>query len=603
MQFSYSWGYAQREFTDVTIAITVTNDITNKIGGNGEVIDTYKITVGSDTLEITEKHTARTYTYTITGTQTVRLEGIDRGFWGGFYGPIMNVVVTGTPAPEPTNTPTPEPTSESASPEPTSSPDLSSTSSETSSPSTELSESPEVPSESPSPTEDPSVSPEASESETLSPTPESTSSPEPQPELPSVSEEVTESPSTEPTSSPEPSTPLPPVWDYVINEGNTLEFQAPEGMVVSGVVARYVAHDSDCGVEVSTIVATAVIGQTSGVLSSDNGTFGDPCPGWYKKLVVDFEYAQAIVTPIPVEPTPPPVLSPEEQAQQAQAETDRALQDANDWARQFEPTQSSVVTVSPEPTPIQTPEPTPDPEPTPAPEPVVPQPVEPSPETTPEPVTESVPVEPEPTPSPEPEPSPTTTPTPTPVDTPESEPTETPQPSPTPEPVPEEPEPAPTVDPTPEPRPEPKPEPAPETPEDLTSDTPIEDVVAVIENINPTTLTEEQVGVLVSIALETFETAEQGSEEYEAALDLLLVAAQADDIVLDEELAAIPLIGNVAGAAVEVFNALGNAGADMSPQVREQSEKVVIAAVIVGQVAMTAVASATSAASVAARRP
>jgi hypothetical protein len=187
----------------------------------------------------------------------------------------------------------------------------------------------------------------------------------------------------------------------------------------------------------------------------------------------------------------------------------------------------------------------------------------------------------------------------------ESEPEETPQPSPTPETVPEEPEPAPTVDPTPEPSPEPKPEPEsePETPEDLTSDTPIEDVVAVLENVVPTSLTEEQVAVLVTIALETFETAEQGSPEYEAALDLLLVAAQADDIVLDEELAAIPLIGNVAGAAVEVLNALGNAGADMSPKVREQSEKVVIAAVIVGQVAMTATAAATSAAAAAARRP
>lgn len=109
--------------------------------------------------------------------------------------------------------------------------------------------------------------------------------------------------------------------------------------------------------------------------------------------------------------------------------------------------------------------------------------------------------------------------------------------------------------------------------------------------------------MLVTIALETFETAEQGSPEYEAALDLLLVAAQADDIVLNEELAAIPLIGNVAGAAVEVFNALGNAGADMSPQVREQSEKVVIAAVIVGQIALTATSAATSAAAAAARRP
>ena len=137
----------------------------------------------------------------------------------------------------------------------------------------------------------------------------------------------------------------------------------------------------------------------------------------------------------------------------------------------------------------------------------------------------------------------------------------------------------------------------------MTSDTPIAEVISVIENVVPTSLTEEQAAVLVSIALETFATAEPGSEAYEQALDLLLVAAQQDDIVLDEELAAIPLIGNVAGAAVEVFNALGNAGADMSPQVREQSEKVVIAAVIVGQVAMTATAAATSAAAAAARRP
>jgi hypothetical protein len=137
----------------------------------------------------------------------------------------------------------------------------------------------------------------------------------------------------------------------------------------------------------------------------------------------------------------------------------------------------------------------------------------------------------------------------------------------------------------------------------VTLDTPIADVAAVIENIVPTSLTEEQVAVLVTVALETFKTAEQGSPEYQQALDLLLVAAQADDIVLDEELAAIPLIGNVAGAAVEVFNALGNAGADMSPQVREQSEKVVIASVIVANIAITATAAATSAAAVAARRP
>ena len=79
--------------------------------------------------------------------------------------------------------------------------------------------------------------------------------------------------------------------------------------------------------------------------------------------------------------------------------------------------------------------------------------------------------------------------------------------------------------------------------------------------------------------------------------------AEADDPELPEELAAIPLIGNVAGAVLDVFNDVGNVGADMSPEVREDSEKVVVAAVIVGQIAMTATAAATSAAAAAARRP
>ncbi len=351
--------------------------------------------------------------------------------------------------------------------------------------------------------------------------------------------------------------PVPAWWQVQWNEGEYVEIGLlTEGNVFSSVTAWYGGSDGLCGATVSAVLEPLFIGHSTVSFTADNGLFGDPCPGTYKVLRV----AATVTSQPPVSQSPAPTQTPTE---------------------------------SPSP------QPTPEPEPVQPPAPVEPQPVEPSPEPTPEPSTDSAPVEPEPTPSPEPEPSPTTTPEPTPVDTPEPEPTETVQPSPTPEPVPEEPEPTPT----PSPEPEPSPEPAPETPEDLTSDTPIEDVVAVLENVVPTSLTEEQVAVLVSIALETFETAEQGSPEYEAALDLLLVAAQADDIVLDEELAAIPLIGNVAGAAVEVFNALGNAGADMSPKVREQSEKVVIAAVIVGQVAMTAVASATSAASVAARRP
>lgn len=112
-QFSYTWGLREFIFTDARVTVTVTNNITNKIGGNGEVIDTYRITVGDSVLEVTEKHDAREYTYDIVGTQTIRLQGIDRGFWAGDWGPIMTVAIAQPIEPEPTPEPTPEPISES----------------------------------------------------------------------------------------------------------------------------------------------------------------------------------------------------------------------------------------------------------------------------------------------------------------------------------------------------------------------------------------------------------------------------------------------------------------------------------------------------------
>jgi hypothetical protein len=114
-----------------------------------------------------------------------------------------------------------------------------------------------------------------------------------------------------------------------------------------------------------------------------------------------------------------------------------------------------------------------------------------------------------------------------------------------------------------------------------------------LTEIVATDLTEAQAEALVEAALAIFETAEQGSPEYEQALDALFVAAQQDDIVLDEELAAIPLLGDALGGAVELVNFLGNAGADMSPEVREDSERVIVAAVIVGQIALMATSNAT----------
>ena len=213
--------------------------------------------------------------------------------------------------------------------------------------------------------------------------------------------------------------------------------------------------------------------------------------------------------------------------------------------------------------------------------PVEPTPTAPSAEPVEPTVPPTTPVVPEPEPPLEPEPEEPTTPQPEESIEPE-EPTTEP------------------VDPSPEPvEPEPSPEPTPSEEEPITSveDLPEEITPEVLmaidlEEIVPTDLSEAQVEALIEAALETFETAEQGSEEYVQALEALFVSAQADDIVLDESLAAIPLLGDVLGGALETLNFLGNAGADMSPQVREQSEKTVIASVIVTQIALSAVSMA-----------
>ena len=224
-----------------------------------------------------------------------------------------------------------------------------------------------------------------------------------------------------------------------------------------------------------------------------------------------------------------------------------------------EPTPTPTPEVTPSPNPTQTPSPTPSPE----------VPVEPSPEPT-------IPVTPEPEPSQTPEPEITTPPIP-------EEPEPTIPPAIEPEELPEE-----TLSPVTE-QPSPEPTPSEEEPitsvEDLPEEITPEVFMAIdLEEIVPTDLSEAQVEALIEAALEAFETAEPGSEEYEQALEALLVAAQSDDVVLSEELAAIPLLGDALGGALELVNFLGNAGADMSPQVRETSEKIVVSAVVVTQI-------------------
>jgi len=208
--------------------------------------------------------------------------------------------------------------------------------------------------------------------------------------------------------------------------------------------------------------------------------------------------------------------------------------------------------------------------------------------------------------------------------------TEPPVVPPTPEPTPEptvEPTPEPTVEPTPEPTVEPTIEPTPEPTQPTEPpvdpqppvDPPVEPEVTVepIDKVDPQTeeiieeptteellaespqdLTEQQIVQILSEAYETLNTSEQGSPEYEEALDSLFFIAQTDDIILDEELLAIPLIGNVAQGLTDLINFAGNVGSDISPEVRVAAKKTIVAAVIVGQIAQISTMSAMSSASI-----
>lgn len=325
-----------------------------------------------------------------------------------------------------------------------------------------------------------------------------------------------------------------PVIETGTWEGQTFTATAPIGEVFTAVTGWYGApNDLTCGADVSEILATYLGGNTFTV-GADNGVFGDPCGGVVKVLRVNLSSGTGQPTPTETPQTPEP--SPTESTTPSPA--------------------PSIEPVAPELPPISQPEPSPIP--------VVPPVVAP-------PVVEPVP-QPQPIPLPAPEPEPTPEPTPEPSLEPSPEPV-LPSPEPTPEATAE---PEPTQTPTPEPEPVVTPEPgAPEIKVDL-------------KTVDPETLSPVQQAVITQEAFAILATAEQGSPAYEAALDALALVAIADDPELPAELAAIPLLGNVAGAVMDTFNAVGNLGADISPKERERGQKIVVGTVIVGQMASVA---------------
>jgi hypothetical protein len=150
------------------------------------------------------------------------------------------------------------------------------------------------------------------------------------------------------------------------------------------------------------------------------------------------------------------------------------------------------------------------------------------------------------------------------------------------------------VDPTPTPEPSTTPEAKPEP--QLSVEEAVA-AIAVLTDIAPEDMSDKQIAQLVEAANAVFETSEQGSPQYEQALEALAVAAVADDPVLPAALESIP----GAAAVLETFNALGNVGADMAPAVRDEAEKTVIASVIASGAAVQAsLGAATSAATSAA---
>lgn len=168
-------------------------------------------------------------------------------------------------------------------------------------------------------------------------------------------------------------------------EGYSATITAPEGQYFSGISsAFYGSQDETCGEDVSQILLPLIVNQTTIELPSNNGIFGDPCPGIYKILEVYLNTDYFVVEPpVVVDPTPEPTPTPTTFPTQ-------------------EPTPDPTPTVEPTPQPTVEPtiEPTPEPTIQPTIKPTVKPTKTPDPIITPAPTPTTIPVIPDPMPTP-----------------------------------------------------------------------------------------------------------------------------------------------------------------------------------------------------------
>lgn len=322
------------------------------------------------------------------------------------------------------------------------------------------------------------------------------------------------------------------------------------------------------------------------------------------------------------EPTPTPTPSPEPSTNPSPTpkplDTPAPSPSPTQTMPMPSPTPSPVVdttiTAPIQPTPLPSPEPLPSPVPIPSPEPnpepiPVPNPVDtPAVEPTPAPEPESTPSplpQPEPSPSPEEQPEPGPEPEPLPVDEQTPPPVEEPQPEPSPAPTEIDP-----PSPTPEPQPSEPPAPSPESIEDILQDgkvtaTEVENLVDELKADGKLTEEEKEIVATAIIAQFADAPAIPASALIEAGLDFADLPAETPvDVRTDENGNAVIITAVVADALellaspseilsavfenpAQLIFALGNLGADMSQEEREEATKTIVAATIVGNIATT----------------
>ena len=178
--------------------------------------------------------------------------------------------------------------------------------------------------------------------------------------------------------------------------------------------------------------------------------------------------------------------------------------------------------------------------------------------------------------------------------------------------VPSVPNPTPVVEPEPTPAPEPQPQPQPQPEPEIVEEQPVVEEQEPVEEQPEPPVEEEQPEIPVEPeqpeltpepspepTVEPEPTSPPDTAPESPIVSEPMVTLSNGVVLTEEQAAAIVLLSNPAELLTELFtnpvaalSALGSVGADMTPEAREKSEKVVVSAIIAGGIATQAAATA-----------